>query len=440
MRRTSGRTSWRTAGYRMSARQIVLDTETTGLNPKLGDRVIELGCVEILSRRISERHFHVYLNPQREVEEGALKVHGLTREFLADKPRFADVARAFLDFIHGAELIIHNADFDVEFLDLELGLAGLGELGQHVAKITDTLAFARELHPGKRNTLDALCERYFVDHSNRTLHGALLDARLLAECYLAMTRGQVALGEQPRVEQRAMQRAVGVIDEIAFAKRVEGVPLAGMQLAREGKRIGDLRHMLAEPAEPGELELQVEELDVEVCVVDDQLGAVNEVQESAGDVGKARLVGEKLARQPVYLERTLLDLALRVQVDVEMPLADAAAEDLHAAELADPVAEPGVQAGGFRIQHDLPSAHPVFPGSPTGPPARSPGGRHGLSPSAIARRARLPARRAAATGRHSSPVSCRRCASRGASSRAPIPRSPSSHTGSRYRTVPGWGA
>src|SRR5216684_1366627 len=192
-RRTNEPTSWRTGGYRVSARQIVLDTETTGLNPKLGDRVIELGCVEILSRSISERHFHVYLNPQREVEEGALKVHGLTREFLADKPRFADVARAFLDFIHGAELIIHNADFDVEFLDLELGLAGLGRLGQHVAKITDTLAFARELHPGKRNTLDALCERYFVDHSNRTLHGALLDARLLAECYLAMTRGQESL-------------------------------------------------------------------------------------------------------------------------------------------------------------------------------------------------------------------------------------------------------
>src|SRR6266403_4497441 len=137
-RRTSGRTSWRTAEYRMSARQIVLDTETPGLNPKLGDRVIELGCVEILSRRISERHFHVYLNPQREVEEGALKVHGLTREFLADKPRFADVARAFLDFIHGAELIIHNADFDVEFLDLELGLAGLGRLGEHVPQITES--------------------------------------------------------------------------------------------------------------------------------------------------------------------------------------------------------------------------------------------------------------------------------------------------------------
>ena len=193
----------------MSGRQIVLDTETTGLNPKLGDRVIELGCVEILSRSISERHFHVYLNPQREVEEGALKVHGLTREFLADKPRFADIARAFLDFIQGAELIIHHADFDVEFLDLELGLARLGRLGEHVAKITDTLAFARELHPGKRNTLDALCERYFVDHSNRTLHGALLDARLLAECYLAMTRGQESLVIDLAVPALAATAAAG---------------------------------------------------------------------------------------------------------------------------------------------------------------------------------------------------------------------------------------
>ena len=174
-------------------RQVVLDTETTGLNAKLGDRVIEIGCVEIMSRRISERHFHAYLNPERDIEEGALRVHGLTREALADKPRFAEVAPAFLEFIRGAELVIHNADFDVEFLDMELGLAGLGRLAEHAGRIVDTLAFARELHPGKKNSLDALCERYFVDHSNRTLHGALLDARLLAECYLAMTRGQESL-------------------------------------------------------------------------------------------------------------------------------------------------------------------------------------------------------------------------------------------------------
>lgn len=174
-------------------RQVVLDTETTGLNAKLGDRIIEIGCVEILSRRVSERQFHAYLNPERDVDLGATRVHGLTLEDLRAKPKFAEVAREFLDFVAGAELIIHNAEFDVEFLDLELGRARLGRLGDHVAKVTDTLAYARELHPGKKNTLDALCERYFVDHSNRTVHGALLDARLLAECYLAMTRGQESL-------------------------------------------------------------------------------------------------------------------------------------------------------------------------------------------------------------------------------------------------------
>ncbi|HEX4926779.1 MAG TPA: DNA polymerase III subunit epsilon [Burkholderiales bacterium] len=174
-------------------RQVVLDTETTGLNPKLGDRIIEIGCIEILSRRVSERQFHVYLNPEREVDLGATRVHGLTREDLAAKPKFAAVAREFLDFVQGAELLIHNADFDVEFLDAELARAGLGRLAEHVLKVTDTLAFARELHPGRKNSLDALCERYFVSNAHRQLHGALLDARLLAECYLAMTRGQESL-------------------------------------------------------------------------------------------------------------------------------------------------------------------------------------------------------------------------------------------------------
>jgi len=174
-------------------RQIVLDTETTGLNAALGDRVIEIGCVELLSRRVTDVHFHRYLNPERDIEEGAAKVHGLTREFLADKPRFGEVAREFLDYVGGAELVIHNADFDVGFLDAELELAGLGKLGEHVAGVVDTLALARELHPGKRNSLDALCERYGIDNAHRTLHGALLDARLLAEVYLAMTRGQDSL-------------------------------------------------------------------------------------------------------------------------------------------------------------------------------------------------------------------------------------------------------
>jgi DNA polymerase III subunit epsilon len=174
-------------------RQVVLDTETTGLNAKLGDRLIEIGCVEILSRNVGERQFHAYLNPERDVDLGATRVHGLTLEDLRAKPKFAEVAREFLEFVTGAEVIIHNAEFDVEFLDLELGRAGLGPLADHVARVTDTLAFAREIHPGKKNTLDALCERYFVNNANRTVHGALLDARLLAECYLAMTRGQESL-------------------------------------------------------------------------------------------------------------------------------------------------------------------------------------------------------------------------------------------------------
>jgi len=196
----------------MPARQIVLDTETTGLNAKLGDRVIEIGCVEVVNRRITERHFHVYVNPEREIEEGAAKVHGLTREFLADKPRFAEIAQGFLEYVGGAELVIHNAAFDVEFLDAELGLAGLGTLVAHVAGVVDTLAIARELHPGKRNSLDALCERYGVDHSKRMLHGALLDARLLAEAYLAMTRGQESLIVEEDDAQRDADGAPARLD------------------------------------------------------------------------------------------------------------------------------------------------------------------------------------------------------------------------------------
>ncbi|OAI52184.1 DNA polymerase III subunit epsilon [Betaproteobacteria bacterium SCGC AG-212-J23] len=175
------------------SRLVVLDTETTGLNARHGDRIIEIGCVEILDRRISERVFHAYLNPEREVELGATRVHGLTREDLMAKPKFAEVAKDFLDFVAGAEVIIHNADFDVEFLDLELGRARLGAFREQVAKVTDSLFMARELHPGRKNSLDALCERYFVNNANRTLHGALLDARLLAEVYLSMTRGQESL-------------------------------------------------------------------------------------------------------------------------------------------------------------------------------------------------------------------------------------------------------
>ena len=159
----------------------------------MGDRVIEIGCIELLSRNITERSFQCYLNPERDIEEGAAKVHGLTSEFLSDKPKFADVAKDFIDYISGAELIIHNAAFDVEFLDQELSLAGLKKLSVYCPSVIDTLAMARELHPGKRNGLDALCERYAINNSHRTLHGALLDARLLAEVYLALTRGQESL-------------------------------------------------------------------------------------------------------------------------------------------------------------------------------------------------------------------------------------------------------
>jgi DNA polymerase III subunit epsilon len=171
--------------------------------------------VELLSRRASERVFHAYVNPEREVELGATRVHGLTREDLAAKPRFAEVAPAFLDYIRGAELIIHNADFDVEFLNMELGLARLGRLQDHVATITDTLVYAKELHPGKKNSLDALCERYFVDNSRRTLHGALADAYLLAECYLAMTRGQESLMMELEAPAAAAAAAAGIILDVS---------------------------------------------------------------------------------------------------------------------------------------------------------------------------------------------------------------------------------
>jgi DNA polymerase III subunit epsilon len=174
-------------------RQIVLDTETTGLNAKLGDRVIEIGCLELLNRRPTGNHFHRYLNPGRASEDGAMKVHGISDEFLQDKPKFREIAAEFIEYIRDAELIIHNAPFDVEFLEQELALAKLPSLAQHCAGVTDTLKLAKELHPGKKNSLDALCERYGVDNTHRTLHGALLDAELLAEVYLAMTRGQDSL-------------------------------------------------------------------------------------------------------------------------------------------------------------------------------------------------------------------------------------------------------
>ncbi len=175
-------------------RQVVLDTETTGLEPEQGHRIIEIGCVELVNRRFSDRRFHYYLCPDREIDPGALQVHGITAEFLKGQPRFEDVVDDLLEFLREAELVIHNAAFDIGFLDNELSLLSepRGRVADHCS-VLDTLSLARELHPGQRNSLEALCKRYHVDDSQRTLHGALLDAEILAEVYLAMTGGQASL-------------------------------------------------------------------------------------------------------------------------------------------------------------------------------------------------------------------------------------------------------
>ena len=175
------------------SRQIVLDTETTGLSAEGGDRIIEIGCVELLARKLTGNNLHFYLNPERNSHEDALKVHGISNEFLRDKPKFAAVADELLDYLAGAEIIIHNAAFDVGFLNKELELAGKPPLRSVVSGVIDSLALAKEMFPGKRNSLDALCDRLEVDNSGRTLHGALLDAELLADVYINLTRGQDAL-------------------------------------------------------------------------------------------------------------------------------------------------------------------------------------------------------------------------------------------------------
>ncbi|MEB0138732.1 MULTISPECIES: DNA polymerase III subunit epsilon [unclassified Undibacterium] len=173
-----------------TSRQIVLDTETTGLNAREGNRIIEIGCVELVNRKLTGNNFHQYMNPERDSEEGALAVHGLTTEFLSDKPKFADIAQQFCEYVRGAEVVIHNAPFDVGFLNAEFTRLGLAPFQELVGRVTDTLVQAKELHPGKRNSLDALCDRYEVSNAHRKLHGALLDAELLADVFLAMSRGQ----------------------------------------------------------------------------------------------------------------------------------------------------------------------------------------------------------------------------------------------------------
>ena len=197
------------------SRQVVLDTETTGLSAENGDRVIELGCVELFNRKLTGNDLHIHFNPERESHEDALKVHGLTSDFLRDKPKFALLAQEIVDYLRGAELIIHNAAFDVGFLNKEFELAGLEPLRGYVAEVTDTLAMAKQVYPGKRNSLDALCDRFGIDRSNRTFHGAKLDAQLLADVYIYLTRGQDALQIDVSSGEPA-QGTVAVVDLRSF--------------------------------------------------------------------------------------------------------------------------------------------------------------------------------------------------------------------------------
>jgi DNA polymerase-3 subunit epsilon len=188
----------------MLKRQIVLDTETTGIDPKAGHRIIEIGCVELINRRLTGNNFHVYINPQRDIEEEAIDVHGITNEFLRDKPLYHQIAQEFFEYIKGAELIIHNAPFDVGFMDNEFSLLQQGYPNTHeYCEVLDTLVMARNLHPGQKNSLDALCRRYDIDNSKRTLHGALLDSEILADVYLAMTGGQVKMNLANNTEDTA---------------------------------------------------------------------------------------------------------------------------------------------------------------------------------------------------------------------------------------------
>jgi DNA polymerase-3 subunit epsilon len=195
----------------MLKRQIVLDTETTGIDPKSGHRIIEIGCVELINRRLTGNNFHVYVNPQRDIEDEAIDVHGITNEFLRDKPLYHQIAQEFFDYIQGAELIIHNAPFDVGFMDHEFALLQKGFPNTHdYCDVLDTLVMARNLHPGQKNSLDALCRRYDIDNSKRTLHGALLDSEILADVYLAMTGGQVKMNLANNTDDNAQSDGTSI--------------------------------------------------------------------------------------------------------------------------------------------------------------------------------------------------------------------------------------
>jgi len=222
-------------------RQIVLDTETTGLEPHLGHKIIEIGCVELSDRRITGHDYHQYLQPDREIDQGAIEVHGITNEFLEDKPRFADIAPDFIEYVKGAELVIHNAPFDVGFINHELKLMGpkWGRIEDH-CKVFDTLVMARDIHPGQRNSLDALCKRYEVDNSARELHGALLDARILADVYLAMTGGQTSLvlGSNKENDREQEPGSLGRISADRPALKV--IRASAEELAAHQERLADI--------------------------------------------------------------------------------------------------------------------------------------------------------------------------------------------------------
>lgn len=223
-------------------RQIVLDTETTGLEPSQGHRIIEIGCVELVNRKLTGRHFHKYINPGREVEQGAIEVHGITNEFLADKPRFRQIADEFLAFIDGAELIIHNAPFDVGFINHEFVQLADGKKNvQHYCGIIDTLVMARAKHPGQKNNLDALCKRYGVDNSQRDLHGALLDAEILADVYLLMTGGQTALSLSAETGEKQSGGDTGIRRLTANRRPLPVIAADAAELAQHQYKLAQLQ-------------------------------------------------------------------------------------------------------------------------------------------------------------------------------------------------------
>ena len=218
-------------------RQIVLDTETTGIDPKEGHRIIEIGCVEVVNRRLTGNHFHVYINPGRHIEQEAIEVHGITNEFLADKPTFSQVAQEFVSFIKGAQLVIHNAPFDVGFMDHEFGMdaSTKGVITNQICDVLDTLTLARQMHPGQKNNLDALCKRYGIDNSHRTLHGALLDAEILADVYLLMTGGQTKLKLASSSGSDADSTAIRRINR--SANKLKGIKASADEITQHEARL-----------------------------------------------------------------------------------------------------------------------------------------------------------------------------------------------------------